>query len=132
MIQRYSSGSAFEQTFGYSRAVAIPNGDWLEILVSGCSGFDYSTMTLPEGVEAQTRQAFANVAAALAKAGAGLEHLVRVRIYLADGGDFDTIAPIVGDHCRAAMPANTSIVAKLLDPKMKIEIEVDARLPRKA
>ena len=61
--QLISSGSSFEQEIGYSRAVV--EGDW--IFMSGCTGFDYATMTLPEGILAQTEQAMRNVEAALAQ-----------------------------------------------------------------
>jgi len=127
-IRRISSGSGFEALAGYSRAVVVETADWLEVLVSGCTGFDYATMTIAEDVGAQTRQAFANVAAALAEAGGGLEHLVRVRIYLTNQADFEIVAPIVGEYCRAAGPANTTLVCGLADPRMKVEVEADARI----
>jgi enamine deaminase RidA (YjgF/YER057c/UK114 family) len=128
-IRRISSGSTFEALAGYSRAVVVSHPGHDEVLVSGCTGFDYASMTIAEDVAAQTRQCFANIADALAKAGGGLEHLVRVRIYLADAADFAAAAPIVGEHCRAAGPANTTVVAALIDPRMKVEIEADARIP---
>jgi enamine deaminase RidA (YjgF/YER057c/UK114 family) len=128
-ITRISSGSTFEALAGYSRAVVIERDGWREALVSGCTGFDYATMSIADGIEAQARQAFANLAAALEKAGGGLEHLVRVRVYLASAQDFATAAPIVGEHCRPAMPANTTVVCALVDPRMLIEVEADARIP---
>jgi 2-hydroxychromene-2-carboxylate isomerase len=75
-----SSGSSFEKVVGYSRAVV--DGDW--IFVSGTTGYDYSTMTMPQDLEGQTRQAFRNISAALEQAGATLGDVVRVRYYLAD------------------------------------------------
>jgi enamine deaminase RidA (YjgF/YER057c/UK114 family) len=128
-ITRISSGSSFEALAGYSRAVVIERNGWREVLVSGCTGFDYASMSIPDGIEAQARQAFANVAAALRKAGGGLEHLVRIRVYLASAQDFAAAAPIVGEHCRAAMPANTTVACALVDPRMLIEVEADARIP---
>jgi enamine deaminase RidA (YjgF/YER057c/UK114 family) len=128
-ITHISSGSSFEALAGYSRAVVIEREGWREALVSGCTGFDYAAMSIPDGIEAQARQAFANVAAALAKAGGGLEHLVRIRVYLAAAEYFALAAPVVGEHCRAAMPANTTVVCGLVDPRMLIEVEADARIP---
>ncbi|MDP9137234.1 MAG: RidA family protein [Pseudomonadota bacterium] len=124
---RISSGSSFEALAGYSRAVVLadPGGDW--VLVSGTTGFDYRTMQISPEVEKQTRQCFANIEAALAKAGASLADVVRVRIFLADRADFAKVAPIVGQHMSEAKPANTTVVAPLIDERMKIEIEVTAR-----
>jgi enamine deaminase RidA (YjgF/YER057c/UK114 family) len=118
-----SSGSTFEKLAGYSRAVV--DGEW--IFVSGTTGFDYSTMKMASGVADQTRQCFRNIAAALAQADASLADVVRIRIYLADAADFPTVAPIVGEHMVEALPANTTVVAQLVDPAMKIEIEVTAK-----
>jgi enamine deaminase RidA (YjgF/YER057c/UK114 family) len=125
-----SSGSSFESQAGYARAVTIKHESFVEVFVSGCTGFDYATMTIAPDVEAQTRQAFANIAAALSQAGAGLEHVVRARYYLTRAEDFPLIAPILGEHFRPAPPAATALICGLIDPRMKIEIEVDARMAR--
>ena len=124
--RRISSGSPFEELAGYSRAVV--DGDM--VYVSGTTGFDYATMRIsPDPVE-QAEQCFRNIAAALEEAGASLAEVLRIRIFVADASDFERIAPVVGHHCRAARPANTTVVAALLDPRMKIEIEVTAKVPR--
>ncbi len=120
--QRISSGSSFEALAGYSRAVV--DGSW--VFVSGTTGFDYAAGTIAADVAAQTEQAFANLAAALAQAGASLADVVRVRIYLAERADFETVAPIVGRHFAGIRPANTTVVCALVDARMKIEIEVTA------
>jgi enamine deaminase RidA (YjgF/YER057c/UK114 family) len=73
-----SSGSTFEAIAGYSRAVV--DGEW--VFVSGCTGYDYATMTIAPDVAEQTRQAFRNVAAALAAAGARPEHVVKATMYV--------------------------------------------------
>lgn len=124
---RISSGSSFEKLAGYSRAVVLadPGGDW--VLVSGTTGFDYRTMEISPDVEKQARQCFANIGAALEKAGASLAQVVRVRVFLADKSDFAKVAPIVGEHMKEAKPANTTVVTPLVDERMKIEIEVTAR-----
>ncbi len=120
-----SSGSPYESEIGYSRAVV--DGDW--VFVSGTTGFDYATMTLPDDVEAQTRQALANIADALTQAGCGFDDVVRVRYILPVASDFPACWPALRDAFQIARPAATMIAAGLLDARMKIEIEVTARKP---
>ena len=120
-----SSGSTFEQEVGYSRAVV--DGDW--IFVSGTTGFDYKTMTLAEGVVAQAEQCFRNIEAALAEAGATLADVVRVHYILPDADEFPPCWPVLRRHFGEVRPAATMICAKLMDPRMRIEIEVTARKP---
>ena len=121
--QRISSGSTFEELAGYSRAIV--DGDW--IFVSGTTGFDYKAGTISADVVEQTHQCFRNIEWALEQAKAKLKHMVRIQIHLTDAGDFVKIAPVIGQYCREARPANTTVVAQLIDPRMKIEIEVTAR-----
>jgi enamine deaminase RidA (YjgF/YER057c/UK114 family) len=118
-----SSGSAFEKTAGYSRAVV--DGDLIH--VSGTTGFDYTKMTIEPGLVAQTHQTFANLAAALSQAGASLDDVVRVRYYLTDRASFAVVAPLFGDYFARARPAATALVCGLVDDRMLIEIEVTAR-----
>lgn len=118
-----SSGSAFETLAGYSRAVV--DGDWIH--VSGTTGFDYSSMTIAEDLATQTRQVFANIAAALAQAGATLDDVVRVNYYLTERAFFKEVAPLFGEYFAKARPAATAVVCDLVDERMKIEIEVTAR-----
>lgn len=118
-----SSGSSFERLAGYSRAVV--DGKW--VFVSGTTGFDYAAGTISDDVVEQTHQTFRNIRAALREAGADLEHVVRVRVYLADAADFARVAPILGEHFADIRPANTTVVCPLIDSRMKIEIEVTAR-----
>jgi enamine deaminase RidA (YjgF/YER057c/UK114 family) len=89
MRRLISSGSTFESQIGYSRAVV--SGDW--VFVSGTTGYDYSTMTISDDVEEQTRQALTNIGAALAEAGAGFADVVRVHYLLPDIGDFEATWP---------------------------------------
>ncbi len=125
--RRISQGSRFEAEIGYSRAVV--DGRW--VFVSGTTGYDYATMTIaPGGVVPQCRQALANLAAALAEASAGFEHVVRVRYYLLDAADFPSCFPLLREAFGAARPAATMlVVAGLAAPEMRIEIEVTALLP---
>ena len=124
--RRISSGSAFEAAAGYSRAVV--DGD--DIFVSGTTGYDYATMSLAEDLVEQTHQCFANIASALALADASLDDVVRVRYIVTRAEYADIVFPIFGQYFATARPAATLIVAGLLQPQMKIEIEVTARRRR--
>jgi enamine deaminase RidA (YjgF/YER057c/UK114 family) len=117
-----SSGSPFERTGGYSRAVV--EGNWC--FVSGTTGYDYSTMTMPETVEAQTENCLATIEAALGEAGFSLRDVVRARYYITDASDADRVFPILGRAFGEIRPAATMIVCALIRPEMKIEIEVTA------
>jgi enamine deaminase RidA (YjgF/YER057c/UK114 family) len=117
-----SSGSPFEAQIGYSRAVA--QGDW--VFVSGTTGFDYATMTISEHVEEQAAQCLRNIEAALAQAGASMRDVVRVRYILPSAADFPATWPVLRAAFGEIRPAATMFEAKLADPRMKIEIEVDA------
>lgn len=121
--QRISSGSSFEAVGGYSRALV--DGD--TVYVAGTTGFDYATMRIDEDPLAQCHQCFRNIAAALAEAGCSLDDVVRVRYYLTDVRLFETLAPVFGQYFAQARPAATAIVCGLVDPRMMLEIEVEAR-----
>jgi enamine deaminase RidA (YjgF/YER057c/UK114 family) len=123
-VRHISSGSSFEATIGYSRAV-VADG-W--VFVSGTTGYDYDTMTLAEGIEAQCRQALANIGAALAEAGSGFDDVIRVRYILPNGAEFPACWPMLADAFERARPAATMIEARLMEQAMRIEIEVTARL----
>ena len=129
-IDKISSGSSFEAVAGYSRAIVVEHGSYAEVLISGVTGFDYSTMTISDDLAEQVRRCFINIAEVLAKAGGDLGHLVRLRYYITDAGFWEVAAPVFGKCLGAARPAATCIVAGLVDPRMKIEIEADARIPR--
>jgi enamine deaminase RidA (YjgF/YER057c/UK114 family) len=121
-----SSGSTFEADIGYSRAVV--QGDW--IFVSGTTGFDYATMTLAEGVVGQAEQCFRNIESALRQAGASLADVVRVHYILPDPDEFPECWPVLRKYLGEVRPAATMFSARLLDPRIRIEIEVTAlRLP---
>jgi len=123
MRQRIGSGSRFEAEIGFSRAIV--DGDW--IFVSGTTGFDYATMTLPEGVVAQTEQCMKNIAAALQQADSSMADVVRVRYILPDAADFPKCWPVLTRYLGDVRPAATMIVAGLIEPTIRIEIEVTAR-----
>ena len=118
--QWITSGSIYEEQIGYSRAVVV--GDW--VFVAGTTGFDYATMTIADDVVAQAEQCFQNIAVALAQAGCTLDDVVRVNYVLPDGRDFEACWPVLRKYLGKAKPAAMVITAGLLDPRMKIEIEV--------
>ena len=124
--QHIGSGSRFEAEIGYSRAVVA--GDW--VFVSGTTGFDYATMAISSDVREQAAQCFKNIAAALTQAGASLDDVVRVNYILPDTADFEPCWPVLRQYLGRARPAATMVSAGLLDPRMKIEIEVTALRPQ--
>ena len=124
MRRLISSGSTFESQIGYSRAVV--SGDW--VFVSGTTGYDYSTMTISDDVEEQTRQTLRNIGAALADAGASFADVVRVHYLMPDLGDFEKTWPALQEVFGEVRPAATAFQAGLSNPEMKIEIEVTAHL----
>lgn len=117
------SGSTFEQEIGYARAVV--DGEW--VFVSGTTGYNYETMEISEDVVVQAEQCLRNIAAALEQAGSSLDDVVRVRYILPQREDFAPCWPVLRRYLGKAQPAATMIVAGLLEPEMKIEIEVTAK-----
>ncbi|HVG08789.1 MAG TPA: RidA family protein [Thermoanaerobaculia bacterium] len=121
--QLISSGSKFEEDIGYSRAVV--DGDW--VFVSGTTGFDYSTMSIPVGLLEQTEQCLKNIEQALRQAGSSFADIVRVTYILPNAADFPECWPVLRKYLGEVRPAATMISAGLSDPRMRIEIEVTAR-----
>ena len=128
MIERrvIVSGSTFEEEIGYARAVI--DGDW--VFVSGTTGFNYATMTISEDVVEQAEQCLRNIEAALTEADASFADVVRVRYLLPDRADFEPCWPLLRARFGQVRPAATMLMCGLADPRMKIEIEVTARLTR--
>lgn len=118
-----STGSPMEKLAGYSRAVV--QGDFVH--VSGTTGFDYSTMTMPEDVVAQTRNALETIKKALGEADSCLEDIVRGRYYLASADDVDAVFAIMGEYFGDIRPAATMVICGLVSPEMRVEIEVTAQ-----
>ena len=117
-----STGSPFEKLAGYSRAVV--QGDWC--FVSGTTGYDYETMTMPETVEQQARNIFATIAGALDDAGFALSDVVRATYIVTDVAYKDDVFKVTGEVFGDIRPAATMVVAGLIQPEMKVEIEVTA------
>ena len=121
-MKRISTGSPFEKTLGYSRAIA--KGGWC--FVSGVTGYDYATMTMPENVADQARNCFATIEAALTEAGFTMADIVRVQYTLTDPALVDAVTPALGAAMGEVRPAATMVIAGLIKPEMLIEIEVTA------
>lgn len=119
-----STGSPFEKTAGYSRAVV--DGDY--VFVAGTTGYDYATMTMPESVEEQARNCFATIEKALTDAGSSLADVVRATYYLTDASDADALFRVTGGVFSEIRPASTLLICGLLKPEMKVEIEITARV----
>nr|WP_314089879.1 RidA family protein [uncultured Shinella sp.] len=122
MRRLISSGSPFEATAGYSRAVV--SGDWC--FVSGTTGYDYATMTMPESVENQTRNCLATIGKALQDGGFSFADVVRCHYYVTEAAFADRVFPILGETFGAIRPAATMVVCDLIRPEMLVEIEVTA------
>lgn len=120
-----SSGSEFERKIGYSRAVV--EGEW--VFVSGTTGFDYAAGSISDDPAEQTRQTLRNIEAALDEAGALMTDVVRANYIVPDVADWPAITEVLGATFGDIRPAATAIVAGLVDPRMKIEIEVTAKKP---
>jgi enamine deaminase RidA (YjgF/YER057c/UK114 family) len=107
---------------GYSRAVV--QGDW--VFVSGTTGYDYSDMSISDDIVAQTEQCLLNIKTTLEKANSSMADIVRVTYIVADVADFEKCVPVLGKYLGNVKPAATAFEGKLLDNKMKIEIQVTA------
>jgi enamine deaminase RidA (YjgF/YER057c/UK114 family) len=123
--QHISTGSPFEASFGYSRAV-IDGGF---VFISGTTGYDYTTMVLPQDPAEQTRNIFRTVEQVLVQAGGSLSGIVRCQYFVTDRAYCDPVLRVCGEVLGSIRPAaGIYIVAGLLKPEMKVEIEVTARL----
>ena len=123
MTRRHiSTGSPFEAKFAYSRAVV--QGEWC--FVAGTTGYDYATMEMPESVLEQARNALGTIAAALAEAGFEMADIIRVQTTITEAALLDQIAPALVEALGEVRPAATMVVAGLVAPEMKVEIEVTA------
>jgi enamine deaminase RidA (YjgF/YER057c/UK114 family) len=120
--QRITSGSPFESTIGFSRALRVDDRVW----VSG-TGPVWPDNFCPDDPGAQARRCFEIVLAALAEAGARPEDVVRTRMFLTSAADADAVSAVHGELFGDIRPAATMIViAGLLDPRWKVEIEAEA------
>jgi enamine deaminase RidA (YjgF/YER057c/UK114 family) len=119
-----STGSPFEKTAGFSRAVI--DGDFA--FVAGTTGYDYTTMTMPGDVTSQSRNCFKTIEAALKEGGFAMTDIVRATYYITDVKDADAVLAVCGEVLGEIRPAATLlVVVGLLKPEMKVEIEVTAK-----
>lgn len=120
--QRVSSGSTFESTFGFSRAVRVGE----RIVVAGTAPV-WPDGSCPPDPAVQTRRCLEIIVAALAEAGARPEHVVRTRIFVTDPGDAETVGRAHGELFGDVRPAATMVVVSaLIDPRWRVEIEAEA------
>ena len=119
---RISSGSAFEERVGYSRAVRVGNQVW----VAGTAPIMPGDADPPTGAYDQAKVCLGIIERALAEAGASLDDVVRTRIYVSDAALIDEVGRAHGEAFGGARPATTGIVVTLLDPRWLVEIEVEA------
>ena len=119
-----STGSPFEKTAGYSRAVI--DGDFA--FVAGTTGYDYTTMTMPADVTSQARNCFKTIEETLQGAGFAMADIVRATYYVTDAKDADALFAVCGEALGDIRPAATLlVVVALYKPEMKVEIEVTAK-----
>jgi enamine deaminase RidA (YjgF/YER057c/UK114 family) len=123
--QRIASGSPYEATIGFSRALRVDDRVW----VSG-TGPVWPDGSCPDDAGAQARRCFDIILAALAEAGARTEDVVRTRMFLTAAADADAVAAVHGALFGDIRPAATMVViAALLDPRWRVEIEAEAVIP---
>lgn len=120
-----STGSPFEKSFGYSRAVV--DGDL--VFISGTTGYDYKTMIMPEDPAEQTRNIFKTVETVLKDAGSSMQQILRAQYFVTDRAFCEPVLAVCGEVLGEIRPAGgIYIVAGLLRPEMKVEIEITARV----
>jgi enamine deaminase RidA (YjgF/YER057c/UK114 family) len=120
--QAVSSGAAIEQRIGYARAVRVGRQVW----VSGTAPIMPDDADPPEDPYEQARVCIGIIARALGEAGAGLEHVVRTRIYVTDAADVASVGRAHAEAFGGTPPATTGIVTGLFDPRWRVEIEAEA------
>ena len=121
-MKRLSTGSPFETTMGYSRAVV--KGGWC--FVSGVTGYDYATMEIQPDIAGQGRTCFMTIRQVLDQAGFSMADIVRVQYTVVDAGLVDALVPVLGEALGDVRPAATMVIAGLIRPEMLVEIEVTA------
>ena len=120
--QRITSGAAFEDRVGYSRAVRVGDRVW----VSGTAPIIPDDADPPTDAYEQARVCLGIIERALTEAGASLDDVVRTRIYVTSAEDIDAVGRAHGEAFATARPATTGIVTALLDPRWRVEIEAEA------
>jgi enamine deaminase RidA (YjgF/YER057c/UK114 family) len=119
-----SSGSSFEERYGYSRAVVTGS----HVYVAGTASIMPGDADPPTDPYAQTKRCLEIVQSALAEAGASFENVVRTRVYMTDAAFTDQVMRAHGEAFGEVRPACTGVVCGLLDPRWLVELEVEALL----
>ena len=122
MVRYVSTGTPFEAQVRYSRAVI--RGDWC--FVSGVSGYDYTTLEMPESAADQAKNCFETILSVLNEANFKMRDIVRVTHMIADRNLIDEILPVLGSRLGHIRPAATLMIASLMRPEMLYEVEVTA------
>jgi enamine deaminase RidA (YjgF/YER057c/UK114 family) len=126
MERRLISGyGPWEKIFGYSRAVVVGN----YVHVAGTAPITRDGSPPPDDAYEQTKLCLEIISEALERAGSGLEHVVRTRVYLTDRAHFDGFGRAHGEVFGEIRPVNTTVFTSLYDPAWYVEIDVDAVLP---
>ena len=125
--QQVSSGAPWEPVVGYSRAVRVGAHVWVAGTTAAAEG---GGAVGGDDVGAQTREAIRRIALALAEVGAGLEHVVRTRMFVTDIDRWEEVGRAHGEFFADIRPASTMVqVAALIDPALLVEVEADAVVP---
>ena len=123
-MRRVFSGSPYEPRYGFSRAVEVGE----RILVSGTAPV-WPDGECPDDAAVQAHRCFDIIEAALGELGASLDDVVRTRMFITDPADADAVGEAHGERMKVARPAATMVVAGLLDPRWRVEIEAEAVRP---
>ncbi len=117
-----SSASPFEAAYGFSRAVRVGR----RIIVSGTAPVEPDGSSTPGDAAAQARRCFGIILGAVEELGGSVADVVRTRMYITDPADADAVGAVHGEIFRNVRPASTMVVAALLRPEWRIEIEAEA------
>jgi enamine deaminase RidA (YjgF/YER057c/UK114 family) len=122
-MTRHSSASSYEERYGFCRALS--RGPW--ILVAGTAPIEADGSSVAEGVDDQARRAFRIAIQAIEALGGSASDVVRTRMFLTDAADADSVGRVHAEFFGPAPPVATMVVvAALLDPRWRVEVEVDA------